>query len=404
MNWFSHNWEITVFVGALAAILTHFIWERFLSERANAKAQQEYGRRLLLREKELASQSQARLEALFDSMTEGVMLLDTAGRVELYNRSLERMFRLTVGIRGLTLLEAFRLPELVKLGEEVQSAGEVVGFDLELLAENRRYLQANATLVAGAVGPRRGALFVFHDITRLRELERTRQEFVANVSHELRTPLSMIKGYTETLLDGAKDEPERATRFLQIIDRHADRLNFLIDDLLAISKLESGQMPLNRQPIDLRTLAGRAIDQFAARAMERSVTLANEVVEGLSADVDADRLDQVFVNLVDNALKYGRAGGRVTISGRAVAEGMIELAVQDDGPGIPPEAQARVFERFYRVDKARSREQGGTGLGLAIVKHIVQAHGGKAWVRSEPGCGATFLFSLPQLPADDAAH
>ena len=284
------------------------------------------------------------------------------------------------------------------------SSGEVVGFDLELLAENRRYLQANATLVAGAVGARRGALFVFHDITRLRELERTRQEFVANVSHELRTPLSMIKGYTETLLDGAKDEPERATRFLQIIDRHADRLNFLIDDLLAISKLESGQMPLNRQPIDLRTLAGRAIDQFAARAMERSVTLANEVVEGLSADVDADRLDQVFVNLVDNALKYGRAGGRVTVSGRAVAEGMIELAVQDDGPGIPPEAQARVFERFYRVDKARSREQGGTGLGLAIVKHIVQAHGGKAWVRSEPGCGATFLFSLPQLPADDAAH
>ncbi len=404
MNWLSRNWEIALFVGALAVILTHFIWERFLSERALAKAQQEYGRRLLLREKELAAQAQARQEALFNSMTEGVLLLNPAGRVELYNRSLERMFGLTAGIRGLTLIEAFRLPELVKLGAEVQSAGEVVGIDLELPGDNRRYLQANATLVAGAEGASRGALFVFHDITRLRELERTRQEFVANVSHELRTPLSMIKGYTETLLDGAKDEPAQATRFLQIINRHADRLNFLIDDLLAISKLESGQMPLNRQPMDLRTLVGRAVEQFVARATERDVTLSNEVAEGLCAAVDADRLDQVFVNLVDNALKYGRAGGHVIISGHAAAEGMIELSVQDDGPGIPPEAQARVFERFYRVDKARSREQGGTGLGLAIVKHIVQAHGGKAWVRSEPNRGATFLFSLPQLPVDGAAH
>ncbi len=403
MIWIIRNWEVTVFVGALAAVLTHFIWERFQNKRALAKAQQEYDRRLLVREKELAAQGQARLEALFDSMIEGVLLLDPLGRVELYNRSLERMFQLTTGIRGLTIIEAFRLPELVKLGEEVQGAGEVVGFDLELPGENRRHLQANATLVAGAEGARRGALFVFHDITRLRELERTRQEFVANVSHELRTPLSMIKGYTETLLDGAKDDAERATRFLQVIDRHADRLNFLIDDLLVISKLESGQMPLNLQPIELRGLAGRVLEQFAARATGRQVMLSNEVGEGLCATVDVDRLEQVFVNLLDNALKYGPVGGRVTVSGRVNEEGMLELGIQDDGPGIPPEAQARVFERFYRVDKARSREQGGTGLGLAIVKHIVHAHGGKAWVRIEPGRGATFLFSLPQLSAA-AAH
>lgn len=403
MNWFDHNLELVFFAGVFAAIFVHFIWGRFLRQRAMARAEQDYTQRLLEREKELAMQSQARLEALFDSMTEGVMLLDPAGRIELYNRALERMFGLTADIHGRPLLEAVRLPDLVRLVEAVRATGEVVGSELELPGGRPRQMQVNAMLVAGVAEETSGTLIVFHDITRLRELEKIRQEFVANVSHELRTPLSMIKGYAETLLNGAKDTPERLTQFLQIIDRHADRLSFLIEDLLVISKFESGQMSLSRQRVDLRGLAERMIEQFAARAAGRNITLINEVPAGLGASVDVDRIEQVFVNLFDNAIKYGCAGGRVTLSGK-IAGTMIELAVQDDGAGIPPEAQERVFERFYRVDKARSREQGGTGLGLAIVKHIVQAHGGKVWLHSEPGRGSTFFFSLPMEEAAGAVY
>ncbi len=227
----------------------------------------------------------------------------------------------------------------------------------------------------------------------LRQLENTRQEFVANVSHELRTPLSMIKGYIETLLDGAKDNPEVAEKFLQTIDRHTDRLTYLIEDLLTISKLESGQIILNYQTNRLHPLVEKVIGDLQARAVEKKVSLINDVPRELSAHADLDRLEQVFWNLIDNAVKYGRPEGTVVIGGRA-HERQIEIWVKDDGFGIPTDAQHRVFERFYRVDKARSREQGGTGLGLAIVKHVVQGHGGDVWVQSEVGRGTSFHFTL----------
>jgi two-component system phosphate regulon sensor histidine kinase PhoR len=242
-------------------------------------------------------------------------------------------------------------------------------------------------------GTYHGAILVFHDLTRLKHLERTRQEFVANVSHELRTPLSLIKGYVETLLDGAKDDPVVQTKFLETIQRNAERLRFLIEDLLTISELESGNMRMNLQPVELRRLAEKILDDFKTRAAARRMTLTNAVPE-LFAAVDADRFQQVIGNLVDNAIKYGRNDGHVTISAHS-NNGTIELCIQDDGPGIPSESLERIFERFYRVDKARSREQGGTGLGLSIVKHIVQGHGGRVWARSEPGKGAAFYFTLP---------
>ncbi|HLP76108.1 MAG TPA: ATP-binding protein, partial [Candidatus Paceibacterota bacterium] len=239
----------------------------------------------------------------------------------------------------------------------------------------------------------RGTILVFHDLTRLKQLERNREEFVANVSHELRTPLSLIKGYTETLLDGAKDNPENTTKFLQTIQRNSERLQFLIEDLLTISELESGRLKMNRQTIQLRPLVDKVLEDFEAKARERNVTLTNEMPE-FSAFADSERLQQVLGNLISNAIKYGRANGHITVRGTKT-NGIVELCVQDDGPGIPADALERVFERFYRVDKARSREQGGTGLGLSIVKHIVLCHGGKIWAKSELGKGAAFHFTLP---------
>ncbi|MEK7674643.1 MAG: ATP-binding protein, partial [Verrucomicrobiota bacterium] len=222
------------------------------------------------------------------------------------------------------------------------------------------------------------------------------REFIANVSHELRTPLSLIKGYAETLLSGAKDDPEVTVRFLQKIERHSDRLNSLIEDLLTISKLESGQVSLHWSPVDLREFSSRQVEELQQRAAAKNVTIINTIPPGLRGTADLDRLQQVFFNLLDNAIKYGRTGGRVTLDGRATPDEKVQLCVSDDGPGIPPDAKARVFERFFRVDKARSRDSGGTGLGLSIVKHIVQSHGGEVWVESEPGRGASFFFTLPK--------
>ena len=265
--------------------------------------------------------------------------------------------------------------------------------ELRLPGDPEKWLQINAAAISNVERRRLGTVLVFHELTRLKKLERTRADFVANVSHELRTPLSLIKGYAETLLDGAKDNPEVSGKFLLAIDRNARRLDFLIQDLLTISALESGRVALNLQPVTPRALAEKVLSDLKSRADARRVQLVNALPD-LTVQADADRLEQVLGNLLDNAVKYGREGGTVTVGGRPTDEGKIELFVRDDGPGIPAEALERVFERFYRVDKARSREQGGTGLGLAIVKHIVQSHGGTVWAKSEVGAGATFYFTL----------
>ena len=197
------------------------------------------------------------------------------------------------------------------------------------------------------------------------------------------------------MLDGGKDDPAALTRFLEIIDKHANRLTLLIDDLLMLSTLDSGHMRLNLQPISLRAAVQEVTDDLKLRASSRGFVLENAIPGALIAQADPDRLRQVLSNLLDNAIKYGRVEGRATVSARALENKRVEISIRDDGPGIPAEACARIFERFYRADKARSREQGGTGLGLAIVKHVVQAHGGEVRVESEVGEGATFFFTLP---------
>jgi two-component system phosphate regulon sensor histidine kinase PhoR len=348
------------------------------------------------RDAELREQTQ-RTAALFDRMIEGLIVVDATGRIRLANRAAGEMFGFEPPATGRTILEATRHHEVAAVVARLDLAPEVLGHELRLEGvAATRFFQVNALALREAGGARDGAILVFHDLTRLRQLESVRQEFVANVSHELRTPLSLIKSATETLLDGGKNDPTALTRFLEIIDKHANRLTLLIDDLLLLSTLDSGRMQLNLQPVALRVAAQEALEDFTAKAAARGVTLENAVPPALVARADADRLRQVLSNLLDNAIKYGRTDGRVTIKGCALpAQGRVEISVCDDGPGLAPEASARVFERFYRADKARSREQGGTGLGLAIVKHVVQAHAGEARVESEPGKGAEFIITLP---------
>ena len=340
-------------------------------------------------------QNQTQQEVLFNSMVEGLLLLDERGRIQLANRAFANLFGVTMDIRGRTLMEALRLHELAELVNSLDSQQQVLGYELKLSGLGESWVQINAAAICNGHGERHGTVLVFHDLTRLKQLESVRQEFVANVSHELRTPLSLIKGYVETLLDGARDNPGVATKFLQTIDRNAERLKLLIEDLLTISELESGRVKLSLQAVSLSPLIAKVIEDYKALAAAKSMKLSNQAPD-LAVSADADRLEQVLGNLVDNAIKYGRANGTVTVGGSAKDGGQMEVFVQDDGPGIPPEALERVFERFYRVDKARSREQGGTGLGLAIVKHIIQNHGGRVWATSEPGRGTTFYFTLAQ--------
>jgi two-component system phosphate regulon sensor histidine kinase PhoR len=341
------------------------------------------------------SHARAQQAALFASMSEGVLVLDEAGRVQMANRAFTQLFDLASDPVGKTLIETLRVREILDLVAEATQSRQALERELRLSGLEERWLQINASPITDPDGRWLGTILLFHDLTRLKQFERARQEFVANVSHELRTPLSHIRGYVETLLSGATSDPTVSTRFLQTIERNTDRLQLLIEDLLTISELESGRVSLNLQAVSLRSVAGKVFDDFKTRAEARTVTLTNELPD-LTVYADTARIEQVLSNLVDNAIKYGRAGGQVIVSALMLPEDTIEVSVRDDGPGLPPEALERIFERFYRVDKARSREQGGTGLGLSIVKHIVQSHGGRVWARSEPGNGANFYFTLPR--------
>ncbi len=384
-----------LFILALAALVgLHFWWRAKFNAQAERRAAEiEAAQR---KQQQTSLDAKAQQQVLFNSMLEGLLLLDRSRKIYLVNRAFKNLFGLKTELRGKTIVEALRLHELDELVQRVEAEQQVLDYEIKLPDLNERWLQVNAAVITNAAGERDGTILVFRDLTRLKQLERTREEFVANVSHELRTPLSLIKGYVETLLDGARDNPEVAERFLKIIERNAQRLDLLIQDLLTISALESEKIKLNLQPVELRTLAEKVLTDLHAKAENKNVELFNDLPE-LAANGDVNRLDQVLANLVDNAIKYGRAEGSVRVGGEKLDDGRLEIFVRDDGPGIPAESLDRVFERFYRVDKARSRDQGGTGLGLSIVKHIVQAHGGEVRVESELGKGATFFFTVPAV-------
>jgi two-component system phosphate regulon sensor histidine kinase PhoR len=376
-------------------LLLHLAWRR---RYAHLDQQHREAIARLSREAQSAAdQAVSRQRAVFDSMVEGLLLLDRQGRVQLANRKFIQSFGLGDEVQGCTVLEATRSHELADLAAGVAENAVMISRTLRLPGPQERHVEVNAAPVIGRHHELEGMVVVLHDVSRLRRLEKTREEFVANVSHELRTPLSLIKGYAETLLDPSPKPPEVVDKFLQTIDRNARRLQFLIEDLLAISSLESGRLQMELHPHPLRELVETALADYQPAARERGVQFHVDLPD-VRVNVDEERLHQVLGNLLDNAIKYGRLQGQVTLTARSLPENTVEVCVRDDGPGIPSDALDRIFERFYRVDKARSRDQGGTGLGLSIVKHLVQSHGGQVWAESELGKGAAIFFTLPKAP------
>ena len=343
----------------------------------------------------------ALLDAMMESMRDGVLVVDSATRVVSSNRAAREIF----GGRGgespaRRLSEVTRDPSVHAAFQAALERRERAEVKVEVGDAERRVFDLRVAPLrhGGAAGG--GAIGVFFDITRLERLERVRQEFLSNVSHELRTPLTAILAFVETLEDGGLDDPDHNRRFLSVIRRNAERMHNLIDDILELSAIEAGNVSVELRPVRLRPLVADVLTALESRAAERRVELRNEVGPEAFVRADARRLEQMLTNLVDNAVKFNREGGGVTVAHER-AEHADRVSVSDTGEGIAPEHVGRIFERFYRVDRARSRALGGTGLGLAIVKHLARAHGGEASVRSAPGAGSTFTIELPAEPPAD---
>src|SRR5215831_15443136 len=330
------------------------------------------------------SDGKQQLELILEAMGQGVMVLDQDGRITLTNTSLLRVLGSDRDLVGKTPLEVFRRPELEEAVKAVL-AGQSIQ-TLEVIAGQNRVLQANVAPVTNAAGIVTSAVTVFHDLTEIRRSERMRRDFVANVSHEFKTPLTSIRGYTETLLSGAKDDPQIATDFLRTIERNAQHLEALVSDLLILAKLEA-ELPTNKEEFDLMSVIKEQISSRKSVLTERKIQVSLECPE-IHIQADRARLTAALSNLIDNAIHYNKPGGQIRISAER-QNGTLNLSVTDTGNGIPSDELHRIFERFYRVDKSRTRESGGTGLGLSIVKHAIESQGGSINVTSKIGLGST---------------
>jgi two-component system phosphate regulon sensor histidine kinase PhoR len=344
--------------------------------------------------KEIKTQNQ-KLTAIFNSMIEGVIVIDKAGYIISVNPTIEKIFSIfKKDVEGKVFLEAIRNNDIAEVISSALKRGESVSSEIALIYPVRRVFEVNATPIFDN-NVISGCLVVVHDITEIRRLETVRSDFVANVSHELKTPLTSIKGFVETLLEGALDDKENNRNFLKIIHDHAERLNSLVDDLLSLSHLESKEITLNKKSFNLRSQFEKVISGFKSQLKKMGIDIKNDLSASISINADKDRIEQVLTNLIDNAIKFNKEKGSIRIYAQE-ENGKIRVSVEDSGIGIPEKEIARIFERFYRVDKARSRELGGTGLGLSIVKHIVELHGGSVGVESTEGLGSKFWFMLPK--------
>ena len=343
---------------------------------------------------ELESRRQE-LATMLDSMQEAVVALTPEGFVRWSNAVMQRVAGTQIH-SGRPLVHSVRDPELLACVRCALERREVCFGRASSLAPGRVFEVNAAPLASG------GALVVLHDVTGIEAAQKSRREFVANVSHELRTPLTSIQGYVETLIEDPNPNPETTREFLGVILKNATRMNRLTEDLLALASVESPDYRLTLQPARANVLVKDAIDSLGGIVVDSGVKLQSAGAPDALVMADPDAMNQVFGNLIENSLKYASAGKRIRVGARALAS-EVQFTVQDFGPGIASEHLERIFERFYRVDKARSRESGGTGLGLAIVKHIIQAHGGRIWAESVLGKGVSFHFTLPLVQESPAA-
>ena len=331
-----------------------------------------------------------RLETILEHMSEAVLALDADDRITIANTAAFELLAFDDDDVGRPLLEAMRIPELAELARRCLDQDKA-SVEFEPPGRGRRVLARAAPL--RALG---GAVIVMHDVTETRRVERMRRDFVANVSHELRTPVSVIRAGAETLLDGGLDDTARAPSFVAAIHRNAERLGRLIADLLDLSRIEAGGYELKLGPVRLKPAVDGTCEALAAKADERSITVAVDMSEDLTVRADATALGQIVQNFLDNAIKYAPEGGHVSVRASVVEPASVRVEVEDDGPGIEPKHRERVFERFYRIDPGRSRELGGTGLGLSIVRNLAESMGGRVGMKPAEGNGSVFWLELPR--------
>jgi len=336
--------------------------------------------------RDFAEQERQRLEAILRGMSDGVLMIDIRGRVVLANRAFKKLLRINEDIEKKQIMEVLRNAEVLDLFNRTMDTWDIAVAEITVSRVDKDlYLIATAVPIYSGDSVS-GTVITLHDITRLKLLEEMRKDFVANVSHEIKTPITAIKGFAETLLDGTIDDKENATRFLIMIKNHSERLNSLVDDLLTLSRIELGDIIVNKSEVKLDDVVDTVFAMLKDKADKKGLYLKKAFPEGVAfISADRDRLVQILLNLVDNGIKFTEKGG-VTV-GLEMTEDAPALFVEDTGVGVPPSHVPRLGERFYRVDRARSREMGGTGLGLAIVKHLAKAHDWEMAVASTPGKG-----------------